>query len=103
VQSVHGYRERERRELVARWYRFHADMSELHARLSQEHAAKAERLCEDPPYPRTRTALRWPYQKRRAPEHFVTASKKLRAPEKVEQSWCLSRAENAPIKREERE
>jgi hypothetical protein len=38
-----------RRQLVnrARWYGFHMSMSELHARLSAEHAAKAERLCTE--------------------------------------------------------
>jgi hypothetical protein len=48
VESVRRYRERERREMRARWFIFHSDMSELHARLSREHAQKAERLCEDP-------------------------------------------------------
>jgi hypothetical protein len=46
--SVKRYRERERRENRARWYSFHSDMSELHARLAEEHAVKAEKLCEDP-------------------------------------------------------
>ncbi len=46
--SARRFKERERRELVARWYSFHADMSELHARLSEEHQRKAERLCQDP-------------------------------------------------------
>ena len=49
--SVHRHKERERRELVARWYEFHANMSELHRRLSEEHQRKAERLCEDLPAP----------------------------------------------------
>jgi hypothetical protein len=46
--SVRRYRERERRENQARWFAFHSGMSELHARLAEEHAAKAEKLCEDP-------------------------------------------------------
>jgi len=46
--SVKRYHEREQRENRARWYSFHSDMSELHARLAEEHAAKAEKLCEDP-------------------------------------------------------
>ena len=47
IGSVERYHEKRRQEMRARWYSFHADMSELHRRLSEEHAAKAEKLCED--------------------------------------------------------
>ena len=47
AMSVDRYHQRARRELRARWYSFHADMADLHARLSQEHAHKAEKLCEE--------------------------------------------------------
>lgn len=60
TSSAHRDHERRRRELVARWYGFHSNMAELHARLSQEHAAKAERLCEDPE-PRARARDRKRY------------------------------------------
>jgi hypothetical protein len=36
----------ERRENRARWYSFHADISELHAALADEHWEKAEKLLE---------------------------------------------------------
>jgi len=47
LESVERYHERQRQEHRARWYAFHADMADLHARLSEEHAAKAEALCSD--------------------------------------------------------
>jgi hypothetical protein len=36
----------EQREKRARWYSFHADISELHAALADEHWEKAEKLLE---------------------------------------------------------
>ena len=45
--SVRRDRERRQRENRAAWYGFHESMSELHARISAEHAEKAEKLCED--------------------------------------------------------
>lgn len=47
MESVRRFRERERREIRARWYGFHLDMSELHSRLAAEHTVKAEKLCEE--------------------------------------------------------
>lgn len=45
--SVRRHHEAIRRENRAAWYGFHESMSELHARISAEHAEKAEKLCED--------------------------------------------------------
>lgn len=45
IESVRRYQEKQRKVNRARWYSFHVDMSELYARLSQEHADIAERLC----------------------------------------------------------
>jgi hypothetical protein len=47
LESVERYHERQRQEHRARWYAFHADMADLHARLSEEHAQKAEALCSE--------------------------------------------------------
>jgi hypothetical protein len=41
------YAEKLREAARVEWTLYHEHMSELHRRLSQEHAAKAERLCED--------------------------------------------------------
>jgi hypothetical protein len=38
---------RRRRQYVAQWYAFHANMADCHARLSEEHRTKAEALLED--------------------------------------------------------
>ena len=43
--SVRRYRERAAGEMRRRWTEYHTHMSELHARLSDEHAQKVERLC----------------------------------------------------------
>lgn len=40
-------RERRQRENAAAWYAFHAHMQEVHARLSEEHEARALGLLED--------------------------------------------------------
>ncbi len=45
--SERAHNERLRRRNRAAWYAFHDRMSELHARLSSEHAARAEALCEE--------------------------------------------------------
>jgi hypothetical protein len=45
IGSVERYHERAKAERREQWIDFHRCMSELHARLSQEHAAKAEALC----------------------------------------------------------
>jgi hypothetical protein len=45
VESVRRYNEARRRENRARWFAFHSDMAELHGRLADEHAQKAEALC----------------------------------------------------------
>jgi hypothetical protein len=47
IGSVERYHEKRRQEIRAKWFAFHSDMSELHRRLSEEHAAKAEKLCEE--------------------------------------------------------
>ena len=36
-ESLRGHHERARKENQARWYAFHLDMCELHARLSRDH------------------------------------------------------------------
>ena len=47
IESVRRYQEKQRKVNRARWYSFHVDMSELHARLSEAHADIAAQLCEE--------------------------------------------------------
>ena len=48
-ESVRRFNERRRRENRARWFSFYSGMAELHRRLADEHEARAEQLCQDPP------------------------------------------------------
>jgi hypothetical protein len=45
--SVQRHAAKLREAARVEWTLYHEHMSELHLRLSQEHAQKAERLCED--------------------------------------------------------
>jgi hypothetical protein len=47
IESTRRFNEARRRENSAAWYAYERRMAELHARLSEEHAAKAEALCEE--------------------------------------------------------
>ncbi len=46
--SARRDREKRRRQNRALWYAFHMRLCEVHARLSEEHEAKALALLEDP-------------------------------------------------------
>jgi len=45
-ESVRIFRERSEAEMRSRWIAFHRNMHRLHTNLADEHAHKAEQLCE---------------------------------------------------------
>jgi hypothetical protein len=45
-QSVTRFHERSEAEMRHRWIEYEQHMSELHARLAEEHRHKAEKLCQ---------------------------------------------------------
>jgi hypothetical protein len=47
AESVRRYNARREEENRSEWGNFHEKMAQLHAWLSQEHAQKAQQLCED--------------------------------------------------------
>jgi hypothetical protein len=48
-QSVARFHERSESEMRSRWIEYEQHMSELHARLAEEHRHKAEKLCQAEP------------------------------------------------------
>ena len=46
IESVRVYRERSAAEMRRRWVEFHRHLRQLHSALAEEHAHKAEQLCE---------------------------------------------------------
>ena len=46
IESVRIYQERSEAEMRGRWIEFHRNMQQLHSALADEHAQKAEALCE---------------------------------------------------------
>ncbi len=47
IESVRLYHERSEAEMRERWIVFHRNMHRLHSTLADEHAHKAEKLCEE--------------------------------------------------------
>jgi hypothetical protein len=47
MESVRLYHERSEAEMRERWTEYHTHMAMLHGRLADEHAHKAEKLCEE--------------------------------------------------------
>jgi hypothetical protein len=47
AESARRYNARREEENRSEWGNFHEKMSQLHSWLSEEHAAKAQRLCEE--------------------------------------------------------
>ncbi len=46
AESVRRYQRRREEERRSEWGNFHEKMAQLHVLLSEEHRAKAQRLCE---------------------------------------------------------
>jgi hypothetical protein len=48
AESVRRYNARQQEEHRSEWGNFHEKMAQLHRWLAEEHAQKAQQLCEDP-------------------------------------------------------